>query len=204
MTLLAGLQALLHGYTGQDDIVVGSNVANRNRTEVEGLIGCFVNNLALRTDLSGNPSFRELLGRVRNVTLDAYAHQDVPFEKVIAAVDPRRQGGYSPLFQVMLVLENFPVAARQLPGLELAPVELPSHTANFELILTLAESRDGLSGRLTHDADLFDASTMARLVADYVDLLEQAAADPGRTLTGLLLDAEPVESVLTSSFNESL
>jgi amino acid adenylation domain-containing protein len=204
MTLLAAFQALLHGYTGQEDIVVGTNVANRNRTEVEGLIGCFVNNLALRTDLSGNPSFRALLGRVRSVTLDAYAHQDVAFEKVIAEVEPRRQGGYSPLFQAMLVLENYPAAAQELPGLELVPLELPSHNANFELIVTLAESRDGLSGRLTYDADLFDASTMALMASDFVALLEQVAADPDPTLTLLLLNAEPVESILTGSFNESL
>ncbi len=204
MTLLAAFQALLHGHTGQEDIVVGTNVANRNRIEVEGLIGCFVNNLALRTDLSGDPSFRELLGRVRSVTLDAYAHQDVAFEKVIAEVEPRRQGGYSPLFQAMLVLENYPAAARELLGLQLAPLELPSHNANFELILTLAESRDGLSGRFTYDADLFDASTMALLASDFVALLGQVAADPDPTLTQLLLDAEPVESVMTGSFNESL
>jgi len=203
MTLLAAFQALLHGYTGQEDVVVGTNVANRNRTEVEGLIGYFVNNLALRTDLSGNPSFRELLGRVRSVTLDAYAHQDVVFEQVIAELEPRRQGGYSPVFQAMLVLENYPAAARRLPGLELAPLELPNPTANFELILTMAEGRDGLTGRLTYDADLFGAATMARLASDFVALLEQIAADPDATLASLAFDVEPVESVMTGSFNES-
>ena len=126
------------------------------------------------------------------------------FEKVIAEVEPRRHGGYSPLFQAMLVLENHPTAPRHLPGLELAPVELPTHTANFELILTLAESREGLAGRLTYDADLFGAATMARLVSDFVALLGQVAADPDLTLSRLLLDAEPAETALTGSFNESL
>jgi non-ribosomal peptide synthetase component F len=204
MTLLAGWQALLYGYTGQEDIVVGANVANRNCTEVEGLIGFFVNNLALRTDLSGNPSFRELLRRVRNVTLDAYAHQDVAFEKVIADLAPRRHGGYSPLFQVMLVLENYPTATREMLGLELAPFDLPSHSANFELILSLAEGREGLTGRLTYDTDLFEASTMARLVGDFEALLGQVATYPDQTLTSLSIDVRPVESVLTGSFNESL
>jgi non-ribosomal peptide synthetase component F len=104
----------------------------------------------------------------------------------------------------MLVLDNFPLAARELPGLEIAPLVLPSRTANFELILSLAEGRDGLDGRLTYDADLFDAATMARWVDDFVALLGRAAADPDLTLSNLLLDAEPVESALAGSFNETL
>jgi acyl-CoA synthetase (AMP-forming)/AMP-acid ligase II/acyl carrier protein len=129
MTLLAAFQSMLHRYTGQDDIVVGSLIANRNRVEIEGLIGFFVNTLVLRTDLSGNPSFQALLGRVREVTLGAYSHQDLPFEKLLEELRPQRDLSHNPLFQVMFVLHNTPRQAPQLPGLTVRFLEIDMQKA---------------------------------------------------------------------------
>ena len=122
MTLLAALKVLLHRYTGQDDIVVGTPIANRTQAETEGLIGFFVNTLVLRTNLSDDPTFRELLGRVREVALGAYAHQDLPFEKLVEVLHPERNLSHSPLFQVLFVLQNTPLSAFELPGLTVSPV----------------------------------------------------------------------------------
>jgi Non-ribosomal peptide synthetase modules and related proteins len=135
MTLLGAFMALLARYSGQEDIVVGSPIANRNRSETEALIGFFVNTLVLRVDLSGNPPFEELLGRVRQVALAAYAHQEVPFERVVEALQPQRSLSHSPLFQVMFVLQNVPFEALELPGLSLSPLALESVTAKFDLTL---------------------------------------------------------------------
>ena len=139
MTLLAAFQTLLHRYTGQDDIIVGSPVAGRNRTDVEGLIGFFVNTLILRTDFCGDPNFRELLGRVRKVALDAYAHQDLPFEKLVEELHPHRNSSHSPLFQVLFVLQNAPTRALRLAGLTTTPLEVESETATFDLSLLMVE-----------------------------------------------------------------
>ena len=124
MMLLTAFQTLLHRYTGQTDIVVGSPVAGRMLTEIEGLIGCFVNTLVLRTDLSGNPTFRELLARVREVALGAYAHQDLPFEKLVEELQPERSLSYEPLFQVMFILQNMPQSALSFLGLTLSPLRV--------------------------------------------------------------------------------
>ena len=124
MTLLAAFQTLLHRYTGQDDIVVGSPIANRNRIEIEGLIGFFVNTLVLRTDHSGNPTFRELLHRVREMALEAYAHQDLPFEKLVEELRPDRDLSRSPLFQVMFVFQNAPARELSFKGLNVSPVRV--------------------------------------------------------------------------------
>ena len=144
MTLLAAFQTLLHRYTGEDDIAVGAPIAGRTQVETEGLIGCFVNTLVLRTDLAGNPTFRELLGRVREVLLGAYAHQDLPFEKLVEELQPERNLSHAPLFQVLFVLQNAPTSAIELPGLIVSPVPVDKSTAKFDLILTLVEGTDGL------------------------------------------------------------
>jgi Non-ribosomal peptide synthetase modules and related proteins len=146
MTLLGAFMALLARYSGQEDIVVGSPIANRNRSETEALIGFFVNTLVLRVDLSGNPPFEELLGRVRQVALAAYAHQEVPFERVVEALRPQRSLSHSPLFQVMFVLQNVPFEALELPGLSLSPLALESVTAKFDLTLVMSETEQGLRG----------------------------------------------------------
>jgi aspartate racemase len=135
MTLLAAFQTLLHRYTGQDDILVGSPIAGRTRTETEALIGFFVNTLVLRTSLHGNPSFRELLGRVREVALGAYAHQDLPFEKLVEELQPERRLNHSPLFQVMFALQSVPRYSLELSGLSLQTLAVDNGTAKFDLTL---------------------------------------------------------------------
>ncbi|OJH38589.1 non-ribosomal peptide synthetase [Cystobacter ferrugineus] len=179
MTLLAGFQAVLARYSGQDDIVVGSPIANRTRAETEGLIGFFVNTLALRTDLSGDPTFRELLGRVKDSALGAYAHQDVPFEKLVEVLQPQRDPSRSPLFQVMLVLQNNPAATVRAAGLTLHEYEeAGGGSAKFDLLLDMKESGGELRGELEYNTDLFDASTAERLVGHLRTLLEEAVARP--------------------------
>ncbi|HSF38618.1 MAG TPA: non-ribosomal peptide synthase/polyketide synthase, partial [Thermoanaerobaculia bacterium] len=202
MVLLAGFKALLHLYSGQEDLLIGTNVANRNRSEVEGLIGLFVNNLVLRTDLSGNPGFRELVRRVRDVTLGALAHQEVPFEKVLEAVQPQRQTVFAPLFQAMFVLQNFPATAQRVGDLEIAPLEMESRTANFDLVLALNEEAEGLGGALRYDTDLFAETAMARMVEHFLALLHSVAEDPDRPLSAISLTAESDIRQLASAFNE--
>src|SRR2546425_12822323 len=144
MTLLAAFQTLLCRYTNQEDIVLGTPIANRTRRETEDLIGFFVNTLVMRTDLSGNPSFPELLRRVREVALQAYAHQDLPFEKLVEELRPERDRSHSPLFQVMFILQNAPREPFELPGLTVSPLTVDSGTAKFDLTLSLTEGADGL------------------------------------------------------------
>ncbi|HOG48034.1 MAG TPA: amino acid adenylation domain-containing protein, partial [Anaerolineae bacterium] len=187
MALLAGFQALLARYTGQEDVCVGSPIANRNRSEIEGLIGFFVNTLVLRTDLSGQPSFRELVRRVRQVALGAYAHQDLPFEMLVDALQPARDMSHSSLFQVMFIVQNAPVQGWELPGLALRRLEVDSGTATFDLTLSVAEGEEGLDVSAEYSSDLFDAADIARLLAHYRALLEGAVAAPERPLGELEL-----------------
>jgi amino acid adenylation domain-containing protein/non-ribosomal peptide synthase protein (TIGR01720 family)/FkbM family methyltransferase len=178
MVLLAGFQALLARYSGQDDFAVGSPVAGRNRIETEGLIGFFVNTLVLRSDLAGAPTFRELLGRVRETTLSAYLHQDVPFEKVVEELAPERSLAHAPLFQVMFVLQNFPVESLEIRDLRLRPVGGAIRTAKFDLTLSLEERGGELAGTFEHATDLYDATTIDRLTAHFERLLTAAVATP--------------------------
>ncbi len=191
MTLLATFQALLHRYTGQDDIVVGSFIANRNWLETEGLIGFFVNTLVLRTDLSGHPSFRELLGRVREVTLGAYSHQDLSYEKLVEELRPPRDLSRNPLFQVLFTLRNAPRQTPELAGLTLSFLEVYTETAKFDLTLELGETPEGLRGWFEYRTDLFDAATIARMARHFHILLEGILADPeARVATLPLLPAD--------------
>ncbi|MFZ5917840.1 MAG: amino acid adenylation domain-containing protein, partial [Chloroflexota bacterium] len=178
MTLLAAFQTLLYRYSGQEDISVGTPIANRNRAEVEGLIGFFVNTLVIRGDLSGGPSFRELLGRLREAALGAYAHQDLPFEMVVDALQPQRELSHNPLFQVMFVLQNAMRQAFELPGLTLSPVEVDTGVATFDLTLAMEETPEGLSGAVEYNTDLFDRATIERLVGHFCTLLEAIVAQP--------------------------
>ncbi|HIP96962.1 MAG TPA: non-ribosomal peptide synthetase, partial [Anaerolineae bacterium] len=139
MTLLAAFQTLLYRYTGQEDVSVGTAIANRNRAEIEGLIGFFVNTLVMRTNLSGEPSFREVLKRVREVALGAYTHQDLPFEMLVEALQPERDLSHAPLFQAAFALQNTPMETLELPGLTLSPLDVDSGTAKFDLTLVMAE-----------------------------------------------------------------
>ncbi|HEX5751715.1 MAG TPA: amino acid adenylation domain-containing protein, partial [Archangium sp.] len=197
MALLAAFQLLLSRYSGQDDISVGSPIAGRRHAELEGLIGFFVNTLVLRARLSGVSSFRELLHQVRETTLGAFAHQDIPFEKLVEELRPPRDLSRTPLFQVMFALQNLPTGELQLPGLSLRPVEPESTTARFELSLALNEVPEGFGGTLTYNTDLFDALTAARMMRHFQVLLEAIAARPYTVLRDLpLLPPEERQQVL--------
>jgi amino acid adenylation domain-containing protein/FkbM family methyltransferase len=185
MTLLAAFKTLLYRYTGQADIAVGTDIANRNRVETENLVGFFVNQLVIRTDLSGDPDFRELLARVRAAALGAYAHQDVPFEKLVEELRPERDVSRTPLFQVKLVLQNAPFRSLELAGLSLSPVEFEGGKANLDLTLFLSESERGLVGQMEYNTDLFDTATVARMLSDFRELLTRVVADPGARLSDL-------------------
>ncbi|HEY7492545.1 MAG TPA: amino acid adenylation domain-containing protein, partial [Candidatus Tectomicrobia bacterium] len=187
MTLLAAFKTLLCRYTGQDDILVGSPIANRTRAEIEGLVGFFVNTLVLRTDLSGNPSFRELMGRVREVALEAATHQDLPFEKLVDELQPTRDLSRTPLFQVVFVLANVPRRALALSGLTLRPLEVEGGTAKFDLTLYMTDTKQGLAGRVEYNTDLFDDATISRMLGHFQTLLEGLVENPDRRLADLPL-----------------
>lgn len=197
MTLLAAFQTLLYRYTGQEDIAIGSPIANRHRSELEGLIGFFVNSLVMRTDLSGNPTFRDLLERVRDVALEAYMHQDLPFEKLVEELDPERDLGRNPLFQVALALQNAPMQPLELPGLMLEPAPLESGSTRFDLevhlwepahgLRSLWQSQAGLSGFISYSTDLFDKGRISRMVGHFQTLLEGIVANPDARLSDLPL-----------------
>ncbi|HEY4386294.1 MAG TPA: amino acid adenylation domain-containing protein, partial [Ktedonobacteraceae bacterium] len=198
MTLLAAFQVLLLRYTGQEDLVVGIPIANRSRQELEGLIGFFVNTLALRTDLSGHPSFRQVLQRVREVALQAYAHQDVPFEKVVEMLELERSLSYTPLFQVFFSLQNMPMSELELAGLSWQPLELEQRTARFDLSLVLTESAQGLACSLEYNTDLFEAATISRLLGHWHTLLEEVVLCINRPIgqIPLLTTAEREQQLL--------
>ena len=158
MTLLAAFAVLLSRYSGQTDINIGTSAANREQAEIEGLIGFFVNTLTLRIDLGGNPTFRQLLARVREFCLGAYAHQEVPFEKLVEELTPERSLSHTPLFQVMMVLQNAAREEFELPGLNLSPVGVERIAVKFDLSLSFMYGERGLSGKLGYDTDLFDGS----------------------------------------------
>ena len=182
MTLLAAFKTLLYRYSGQEAIVVGSPIAGRNRAEVENLIGLFVNTLVLRTDFSGNPSFRELLRRVRTVCLGAYAHQDLPFEKLVEELQPERDLSHNPLFQVMFVLQSTPVSVINFTGLTARRFEVDSGTAKFDLTVSLAEQGNELVGCFEYSTDLFDSSMIERMVGHFQTLLEGIIGDPDQPI----------------------
>jgi amino acid adenylation domain-containing protein len=188
MVLLAAFKTLLCRYTHSNDIVVGSPIANRNHKQIEGLIGFFVNTLVLRTDLSGNPSFVELLLRVREVALGAYAHQDLPFEQLLEKLKITRNTSHTPLFQVMFVLQNAQASPQiQLPGLTLSPLETDSGTSMFDLTLDMRETAKGLIGTFEYNTDLFEADTITRMVSHLQTLLDAIVANPQAKLSELAL-----------------
>jgi amino acid adenylation domain-containing protein len=183
MTLLASFLAYLHKETGQEDLVVGTDIAGRTRSEVEPLIGFFINQLALRTDVSGDPSFGELLRRVREVTLGAYAHQDLPFEKVVGAVRPERSLSRTPLFQVLFVVQNAPFSSLRLSDLTLSPVELDNQSSKFDLSFFITEAEGGVFVTCRYSTDLFEAATIERLTRRWQTLLAHALAEPDARLS---------------------
>jgi amino acid adenylation domain-containing protein len=196
MTLLAAFQTLLHRYTGQDDIAVGSPIAGRNRAEIEGLIGFFVNTLVLRTDLSGNPTFRELLRRVREVALGAYTHQDLPFEKLVEELQPERSLSHTPLFQVFFNMLNLQDTRLALPGLAVEILSPPEVEAKFDLTLYVREQREGIQFDLVYNADLFGRTRMAEMLAQLHQLLEQIAERPEERIARFSLVTPTAEALL--------
>ncbi|MUG99068.1 amino acid adenylation domain-containing protein, partial [Scytonema sp. UIC 10036] len=217
MTLLAAFQTLLYRYTYQEDIVVGSPIANRNRSEIEGLIGFFVNSLVLRTDLSGNPTFRELLGRVREVTLGAYSHQDLPFEKLVEELHPERNLSHHPLFQVVFGFENAPMSALELPGLVPSFMNLDFTTTRFDLELHLWkcsqdfrglwggnwEHSDGIRGVMVYNTDLFDKNTITRFLNHFKTLLKSLVNHPEHCMTEIPLLSEAERHQILVEWNQS-
>jgi amino acid adenylation domain-containing protein len=203
MTLLAAFQILLHRYTAQTDILVGSPIANRTRAEIEPLIGFFLNTLVLRTSLAGNPSVRELLRRVREVTLEAYSHQDLPFERLVEELRPERDLSRTPLFQVMFVLQNAGMASLELPGLTLQLQASDTGTAKFDLLLEFAELADGLVGGFEYNTDLFDTPAIDRMIGHLQTLLEGMAADLDRRVDDLPLLTAAERQQILSTWNDT-
>jgi amino acid adenylation domain-containing protein len=185
MTLFAGFNTLLHYYSGAEDLVVSTDLANRSRIETEGLIGFFVNQLPLRTDLAGNPTFGELLQRVRRVALGSYAHEHVSFDRLVEALKPERSLQYTPLFQVNLTLQNTPDSSVTLSGLTSSPVEMKVVTAQLDLSFNFAEVDHTLVGALEYNTDLFDAETMHQLISDFTTILSSAVENPEAKLSEL-------------------
>ncbi|MEO6863063.1 MAG: condensation domain-containing protein, partial [Microcoleus sp.] len=217
MTLLAAFQTLLYRYSQQTDIVIGSPIANRNLSEIEALIGFFVNTLVLRTDCSENPTFRDFLGRVREVTLGAYAHQDLPFEKLVEELHPERSLNRHPLFQVVFGLQNAPVDELELPELKLSSFYLETQTTRFDLELHLWEAADkfrsrygehwqdsqGLRGVAVYNPDLFDEVTIARMLKHFKTLLESIVANPEQGIANLPLLSEDEVNQLLIEWNDT-
>jgi hypothetical protein len=187
MTLLAAFNTLLYRYTGQADILVGAPIAGRNRVEVGELIGLFLNNLVLRTKLSGNQSFKELLKLERDTVLEAFAHQDVPFLKLVETFHQQEDLSRSPLIQVFFVLENTPAPTLSFSNLELRLMSTGTGTATRDLIMAVTEDEGVLTVLFNYNADLFDAGRMKRMLANYQALLEEVSAGPGRRLSELRL-----------------
>jgi hypothetical protein len=204
MTLLAAFLVLMARYSGEEDVAVGTAVANRGRRELEGMIGFFVNTLVLRASLAGEPSFRQLLARVREVTLGAYDHQDLPFERLVEELRPAREANRAPLVQVTFMLQNTPLPDLRLPGLELAVVPVETGTAKSDLSVAMTEHPGGIAGAWDYDADLFAAATVERMAGQYRRLLASAAASPDAPVFNLPLAAEGEMAKLLADFTRRL
>jgi amino acid adenylation domain-containing protein len=203
MLMLAALKVLLYRYTGQHDIVVGTPIANRNTRETGSLIGCFVNTLAVRTTIEGNETFRNFLSVVRRVLLDAYLHQEVPFEKVVEELQPHRSLSHAPLFQVMLAFQNYTNIPTQVGELTLSRIEVDTGTAQFDLLLFLDEDEHGLSGSFEYSTDLFDEPTITRMVDHFRMLLQGIAENPDEIVSVVPLLTEPEQHQLVVEWNRT-
>ena len=198
MTLMAAFKILLHHYTGQDDIIVGTDIANRNHVEIEGLIGFFVNLLPIRTNLAGNPTFREFLARVKDVMLGAYAHQDLPFARLVTELQPERSLNRAPIFQTLFVMQNAPMPPMKLAKLQLKQMDLDEGLAKFDLAVFMEETEQGLIGRWNYSTEIFEAGTIGRLAANLNWLLESIVEQPEAKLSALemLSDTEKVHQAV--------
>ncbi len=196
MTLLAAFKILLHRYTGQEDIIVGSPLANRNRVETENLIGLFINTLPLRTDVSANPTFRELLARVRQVCLEAYAHGDAAFDKLVEELQPARELSQSPLFQVLFNMFNYPDSRLHLPGLSAEIISTFEHGSKFDLTLYVLKTGDEIKLELVYNADLFEQERMAEMLRQYNHLLSQIVSQPDEKIDNFSLVTPEASHIL--------
>ncbi|WP_413198526.1 amino acid adenylation domain-containing protein [Nostoc piscinale] len=203
MTLLAAFQAQLYRYTSQEDICLGSPIANRNHADIEGLIGFFVNTLVLRTDISGNPSFRELLKRVRDVCVGAYAHADVPFEQLVGELQPERNLSHTPLFQVTFAFQEDTKKDLVLPDLTLQWLQNHNGTAKFDLSLYVVDSQPEIWGWWEYNTDLFDAATIERMVGHFTNLLQDIITFPEKRLSELSLLTEIELQTLLVKWNQT-
>ncbi|BDI19846.1 hypothetical protein ANSO36C_56480 [Nostoc cf. commune SO-36] len=203
MTLLAAYDTLIYRYTGTEDILVGSPIANRDRSEIEGLIGFFVNTLVMRTDVSGNPSFSELLDRVRDMAMQAYSHQNLPFEMLVEVLQPERDLSYTPLFQVMFVLQNAPMSQLELTGLTVRELPIKGITSRFDLTLIMQNTANGMVGLWEYNTDLFDSSTIERMTSHFVTLLEGIIANPEQQISQLALLSEVEQQQLLVDWNDT-
>jgi amino acid adenylation domain-containing protein len=203
MTLLAAFQTMLLRYTQQEDIVVGTPIANRNLSETEGLIGYFANTLVIRSDLSGNPTFRELLRRIREVTLEAYAHQELPFEKLVEELQPDRSLSHMPLVQVLFALQNIPRISFRMADLEAGEFSYDRQTSKLDLSLYVRETDAGLAAWFEYSTDLFDAATIERMAGHFQTILEGIAADPHKRIADLPLLTESEQNLLLVEWNDT-
>ncbi|NEO42370.1 MAG: amino acid adenylation domain-containing protein [Moorea sp. SIOASIH] len=203
MTLEAAFATLLYRYSGQSDILIGSPIANRNRSEIESIIGCFVNTLVLRNSLKDNPSFESLLTQVRETTLKAYEHQDVPFEQVVEALQPQRSLSHSPLFQVLFVLQNIPMGEVEIPGVTLSQLDIESTIAKFDLTLSITETNQGLVGSWEYNTDLFDGSTIERMAGHFQNLLSAIVENPQLSVAEFPLLSKAEQHQLLLEWNDT-
>jgi non-ribosomal peptide synthetase component F len=204
MTLLAALDMLLGAWTGEEDLLVGSPAANRDRAELEGLIGLFVNLLVFRVDLGGDPDFREVLRRVRRTTLEAQAHQDLPFDNLVEELRPERSLGHTPLFQVAYTFHDARQTAVELPGLTISPVGIETGTTQFDLILNVEDGAEGMTLALDYNVDLFDGVTVLRLLATLEEILQLVAERPDVRLAQVRARAEEIEQRHRQAAREDL
>lgn len=203
MTLLAGWKSLLFRYTGQEDIIVGAPVANRNRSEYENMIGPFVNSVLLRTDVSGDPPFLDLLRRVRTMVFDAFSYQDFPFERLVEVLQPARNMSRNPLYQTDIILQNAPGGIYRVTGMTFEPLPVETGTAQLDLSLDLRDEADGIAVALEYDSDLFQPDTIARMIAHYIRLLEKVAENPWLPLAEIPLLLETEERQLLLEWNKT-
>jgi amino acid adenylation domain-containing protein len=203
MSLLTAFNILLYRYTDQKDIVIGSPIANRNRAELEGMLGLFVNTLVLRNNLSGNPTFCELLHQVREVTLNAYAHQDLPFEMLVEELQPERDLSRNPLYEVMFVLQNTPMSVQEVSGLTLRALDFDGGTSQLDIFLSMFESPEGLTGCLEYNTDIFDSTTITQFINNYQTLLENIVANPEQRICQLPLLTASEQEQLLFKFNQT-
>src|SRR6185295_4397341 len=203
MSLLAGFQVLLSRYTGQSEIVVGTTSANRPRSETEALIGFFINTLALRTSVRAEQSWQRLLHQVREVCLGAYAHQELPFEKLVDELQPERALSYQPLFQVLMTLQNAPRQELRLRGLSLSRLHGETTSTKFDLTLTLEESGGALRGSIGYNTDLFEAETIRRMAGHYERLLESLVGNSGQALWQVQMLSVAEQQQIVSEWNQT-